>query len=142
MSGVTRPVVGTEGKRRQFSPLDTWLAAFGYCAPLDETGSAHSVHVVTRVASAAGGTTELVECASASYIYLQCLWWGGGQLLGAPLTTAPPLGPLPPFVAEDRYNPSSVRRPASPRRPRGLAVLRPRCCSERLCSIEPAVRSG
>ena len=85
------------------SPLDTWLGTHGYCTPSD--GGPALEYLAGDVAPAApdpppiGAAAEEpharpAECASAAYIYLECLWWGGGMLLGAPLVISPPQGPF------------------------------------------------
>lgn len=69
------------------TPLDTWLATHGYCTP------------------AAIDVSEVdgIECADPSMIYLQCLWWGGGMLLGAPLVISPPQGPYERHFSESGH---------------------------------------
>lgn len=57
------------------SPLETWLATYGYCTPLD-------------------GKEDDYECSSAGYIYLQTIWWSAGIILGAPISLAPNQGPF------------------------------------------------
>jgi len=61
------------------SPLDTWLATHGYCRPngLDESGE------------------RLFECRGPFHLYVQCIWWGGGMLFGAPISLTPNKGPYP-----------------------------------------------
>ena len=64
------------------SQLDTWLATHGYCTPLPDVAGLEA------------------ECVGPGEIYLQCLWWGGGMLLGAPLFMSPPQGPYERYYSE------------------------------------------
>ena len=67
------------------SPLDTWFATYGYCAPLDED-EPYGGHV----------------CASAALIYMRSLYWAGGYLFGAPVSLRPPKGPYPMYYSPAR----------------------------------------
>jgi len=62
------------------SQLHTWMATLGYCRPGNATRS--------------DGTPE-AECVDPAYMYLQCLWWSVGMLMGAPISMTPDKGPYP-----------------------------------------------
>jgi len=61
------------------TPLETWLATHGYCKQvgIDTDGD------------------PVAACVSSAYIYLQCLWWSVGMLMGAPISMRPDKGPYP-----------------------------------------------
>ena len=61
------------------SPLDTWLATHGYCRPAGLTADGIRLH----------------ECRPPELLYIQCVWWAGGMLLGAPISLSPNNGPFP-----------------------------------------------
>ena len=62
------------------SQLDTWMATHGYCRPLNS-----SLALDERIA----------QCVPPESLYLQCLWWGVGMLMGAPISMTPDKGPYP-----------------------------------------------
>lgn len=74
------------------SPLDTWLATFGYCRPngLDPfTGNLQA------------------HCVPAHTIYFQCIYWAAGMLMGAPISMAPAGGPYGRYFSETHPTPLS-----------------------------------
>lgn len=71
------------------SPLDTWLATHGYCAPLNGTDA---------------NGERLYECVEPAYIYLQALRWAMGLLVGGGFPMFPRAGPYGEhFSASNRY---------------------------------------
>lgn len=66
----------------QPSRLTTWLGTHGYCKP----------------AGVNPFNNELLDtCVGWEVLYLQCLWWSVGMLMGAPISMSPDKGPY------DRY---------------------------------------
>lgn len=61
------------------SVLQTWYATHGYCRPAILSGSSSVV-----------GT---VDCAEPGVLYMACLWWGAGMLMGAPISMSANKGP-------------------------------------------------
>jgi len=74
------------------SPLDTWLATFGYCKPaaFDASGA--------PVVDAVG--EPLVECVNVEYRYLMCLFWSVQLLTGYAIH--PSYGPFEPYYSSIR----------------------------------------
>ena len=60
------------------SPLDTWEATHGFCRPngTDAFG------------------VRLAECVSTDYLYVRALYWGGGLMVGSPVSLRPDKGPF------------------------------------------------
>ena len=66
------------------SPLDTWLATHGMCRPLAEAEADSDLDA---------------ECVSPGYLYVRCVYWGGGILTGAPVALRPDKGPFPRYYS-------------------------------------------
>ena len=102
------------------SPLDTWLATHGYCT-VDSAGD-YLTYYADQDEAAGGADAMSVEapgqleqlplivCVDVMTIYLECVWWGGGMLLGAPVTTMPEQGPFERYFS-DATNQNSKLRP-------------------------------
>ena len=67
------------------SPLDTWLATHGYCRPQTDN--------VTGTPLIDNKGYRLHECAPEGTIYVQCIWWSAGMLMGAPISSTALQGP-------------------------------------------------
>ena len=66
------------------SPLDTWLATHGLCTPREDLDWTDY----------AGGLVRGFECVPAYQLYMQCILWSGGMLMGAPISLSPHKGPF------------------------------------------------
>ena len=67
------------------SPLDTWLATYGFCKP-DGLNPSNG--------------ERRAECASPGLIYFTALKWGLGLLVGQGLSVTPSTGPFPSYYSE------------------------------------------
>ena len=47
----------------------------------------------------ANATNADYECVNPDKLYVQCIWWSGGMLMGAPISMTPHKGPYPEFFS-------------------------------------------
>ena len=104
------------------SPLDTWLATHGYCRP----------------APSASVQDESWECAGVGTLYVTCIWWSAGMLMGAPISMTPHKGPYPrcappPLHAHSRSSPFQETDG-----PPGLPSAPPDCAGRAVHARRPA----
>ena len=119
------------------SPLDTWLATHGYCRPQTDN--------VTGFPLLDEKGYRLHECAPEGTIYVQCIWWSAGMLMGAPISSTALQGPYERHFSDEgpvllRLGEQLIVRGAQEMTRRSLACaakmrVAPRVASPSWCSL-------
>jgi len=80
------------------SPLDTWSATHGYCRP-DPTNRTLGNCSLCDDPSCHECRPD-ADCVDGPALYLQCLWWSVGMLMGAPISMSPDKGPYERYYSQ------------------------------------------